>query len=124
MKVLISIKPEYASQIFTGVKKYEYRKTIFKRDNVESLLVYATNPVKKIIGEIFIEEILEDSPNNIWEATKEYSGVSYNFFMQYYANKSKGYAIKIKKAVLFERPIGLSDLERPIKAPQSFCYIE
>ncbi|EPY05882.1 hypothetical protein PAALTS15_17536 [Paenibacillus alvei TS-15] len=124
MKVLISIKPEYASQIFTGVKKYEYRKTIFKRDNVESLLVYATNPVKKIIGEIFIEEILEDSPNNIWEATKEYSGVSYSFFMQYYANKSKGYAIKIKKAVLFEKPIGLSDLEKSIKAPQSFCYIE
>ena len=30
MKVLLSIKPEFAEKIFNGTKKYEFRKSIFK----------------------------------------------------------------------------------------------
>lgn len=30
MKVLLSIKPEFAERIFNGSKKYEFRKVIFK----------------------------------------------------------------------------------------------
>ena len=32
MKILLSIKPEYAHKIFSGEKKFEYRKIIFKKN--------------------------------------------------------------------------------------------
>lgn len=31
MKVLLSIKPEFVEKIFAGEKKFEYRRTIFKK---------------------------------------------------------------------------------------------
>ena len=40
MKVLMSIKPLYAEQILQGKKKYEYRRRIFKRSDVSSLVIY------------------------------------------------------------------------------------
>ena len=41
MKVLLSIKPEFVQEIFTGKKKYEYRKAIFTR-SVDKVVVYST----------------------------------------------------------------------------------
>ena len=51
MKVLLSIKPEYASKILDGTKRYEYRRAIFKRTEVTTVVVYASDPVRKVIGE-------------------------------------------------------------------------
>jgi predicted transcriptional regulator len=30
MKVLLSIKPQFAEMIFSGTKKYEFRRSVFK----------------------------------------------------------------------------------------------
>lgn len=55
MKVLLSIKPSYVDKIRTGRKKFEFRKIIFK--NVpDSIIVYETMPVGKVVGEIFLIE--------------------------------------------------------------------
>ncbi len=62
MKVLLSIKPEFAFKIFNGTKKYEYRRTIFKKCEVTIVLVYATYPIQKVIGEFEIGEILHEDP--------------------------------------------------------------
>lgn len=62
MKVLLSIKPEYAYKIFSGEKKFEYRKIIFKK-KIKSVIVYATKPVGKIIGEFEIEDIINFMKN-------------------------------------------------------------
>lgn len=57
MKVLLSIKPSYVDKIRTGRKKFEFRKIIFK--NVpDSIIVYETMPVGKVVGEIFLIEYL------------------------------------------------------------------
>ena len=57
MYVLMSIKPKYVEKILSGEKKYEYRKTLLKKD-VESILVYSTSPVKKVVCEIKLLEHL------------------------------------------------------------------
>lgn len=43
-KVLMPIKPEYAEQILAGTKTFEYRKTRFKRNNVDAIVIYVTSP--------------------------------------------------------------------------------
>ena len=57
MKILLSINPEYVKKIFSGDKEYEYRRNIFKNKEVQSIIIYCTYPIKKIVGEFFIEKI-------------------------------------------------------------------
>ena len=38
MKVLLSIKPEFAFAIINGSKKFEYRKNIFKNQDISSVV--------------------------------------------------------------------------------------
>ena len=66
MKALLSIKPEFIEKIFSGEKQVEFRKSCFKED-VQTVVVYATMPVGKIVGEFEIETILSDSPEELWE---------------------------------------------------------
>ena len=66
-KVLMSIKPKYAMQILNGTKTFEYRKNRFRRQNIDSIVIYATSPVMKVIGEVQLVGVLEDEPEIIWE---------------------------------------------------------
>ncbi len=123
MKALLSIKPTYVNQIMSGEKKYEYRKKIFRR-NVESVVVYASMPVGKIVGEFEIEKIINNTPIKVWSQTKEYAGVSYKFFSQYFKNKKEAYAIQIKEFKPYENPIDPYATFENFIPPQSFKYID
>ena len=98
MTVLLSIKPEFAEKIFDGTKKYEFRKSIFKNTNVKTVIVYASSPVQKVIGEFTIDRILNDDLSTIWNETERHAGITHDFYMSYFANKEKAYAIKIRNA--------------------------
>ena len=122
MRVLLSIKPEYASKIFGGTKKYEYRRAIFKRDDVTTIVVYASHPIRKVIGEFDIEEIIYDDPLELWARTNEQSGITKKKFLDYFAKKAKGFAIKVKATRAYDTPISLNKLMVNYP-PQSFMYI-
>lgn len=122
MKVLLSIKPEFVEKIFSGEKQYEYRKTIFKK-KIDIVVVYSTMPEGKIVGEFEIENIIVDHPEAIWKATANASGISDEFFHQYFEDRNEGYAIKITNPQLYEKPINPKEEYESFHAPQSFCYI-
>lgn len=123
MKVLLSIKPEFVAEIISGKKRYEYRKSIFKRNDISSVVVYATKPYGKIVGEFEIENIIIDDPKNIWKQTKEFSGITKSFFNNYFEGRQKGFAIQIKNFRKYEDPLDLSEFDKGLKVPpQSFCY--
>ena len=120
--ILISINPEYAEKILNGTKKYEYRKIKCKK-NIDKIIIYSTFPVMKVVGEAKVEEILEDTPENIWNKTKKYSGVNKDFYKKYFNNKEKAIAYKLKDVKKYDNPKDLIDYG--IKnAPQSFVYIK
>lgn len=121
MKVLMSIKPEFVEEMIKGNKKYEYRKSIFKNPNITDIVVYATKPFGKIVGEFKIEEILEDTPANIWSKTEKYSGINQSFFDHYFKDRKKAYAIKMKHFHVYDKPMDISEYDSTIKqALQSF----
>ncbi len=122
MKVLLSIKPEYAEKIFKGEKKYEYRRVIFKRKDITTVVVYATAPVSKIVGEFKINDVMFDDIFSLWQKTKEFGGISEEFFHHYFENREKGYAIRVGETEMYEDPISLKD-EYGLNPPQSFAYI-
>lgn len=121
MNVILSIKPEFVEKIFSGEKKYEYRKVSFKQ-KVDTVYIYASRPIGKIVGEFKLEEIICDTPENIWKLTKEQSGVTKKFFDKYYEGKDKGVALKIKDCEEYEEGVNPDTLVTNFKVPQSFIY--
>ena len=45
-RMLLSIKPEYVNKIISGKKKYEFRK-FHCREGIDTIVIYATAPMKK-----------------------------------------------------------------------------
>jgi|SRR5690554_1623492 len=123
MKVLLSIKPEYAEKILSGDKKYEFRKTLFKNPLVKTVVIYATMPVGEVVGEFDFEEVLSGSPTTIWSKTRTHSGITRGFFNSYFEGKSKAHAIKVKSVRRYKTPKKLKDILPSGAAPQSFCYL-
>jgi predicted transcriptional regulator len=121
MKVVLSIKPEFANKIFDGSKKFEFRKSIFKNENVKTILVYSSSPVQKVIGEFQIEKIIKHDLKTLWDLTKEYSGITKEYFYQYFADKQQGFAIKIKTKTRYRKPKCLRE-DFNLTPPQSFAY--
>lgn len=121
----MSIKPEYVEKIFNGSKKFEYRKIIFANPNIKTVVIYATRPCGKVVGEFHIKNILCNDPEMLWENTKEYSGISKESFDKYFKEKEKGFAIEIGEVIKYKRPLTLKEFNGKIKAPpQSFFYIK
>ncbi len=123
MYVLLSVKPKFAKDIFSGQKQYEYRKTIFARTDIKKVIVYASSPIQGVIGEFEIEKIIHESINELWIKTKNKAGISEKLFLEYFSNKSKGYAIKIKDHRKYENPLPLKRFELS-SPPQSFMYLD
>lgn len=122
MKVLLSIKPEFAFKIFDGTKKFEFRKSIFKRKDISKVVVYASSPVKQVIGEFEIADILYGDIETVWNMTKLNSGITKQFYDEYFANKEKAFAIKVGSTRKYHSPKTLLDYDLDY-APQSFAYI-
>ncbi len=123
MKVLLAIKPEFAEKIFNGTKKVEYRRIIFKSDKITSIVVYASFPIQKIIGEFEIDEVLAGSPEHLWSETSKDAGISKLYFDQYFAEKGTGYAIRIKSVKKYRNPLCLKLDFKISHPPQSFQYL-
>ena len=121
--VLLSIKPEFAHKIFEGSKKFEFRKQVFKDTSVKKVIVYSSSPEQKVIGEFEIETILSDTPYNIWIQTKLYSGISQEFYDEYFKGRDNAYAIKVASTKRYRKEKSLADYNVQ-SAPQSFAYVE
>ena len=120
-KILISINPEHVAKILSGEKKYEYRTKAAKRD-VDSLLIYETTPVKRVVAEAKVIEVLELTPQALWAETKEYSGITKAFFDEYFSGRDVAYAYRLGKIKIYDNPLELS-YSGVKAAPQSFVYL-
>ncbi|MFQ2192789.1 MULTISPECIES: ASCH domain-containing protein [Aeromonas] len=123
MKVLLSIKPEYVEKIFDGTKKFEFRKNLFKRDGIKSVVIYSTMPVGRVVGEFDVSELIADLPEVVWEKTRSYAGIDKKFFDSYYDNRQRAVAIGIGDVRRYEQPLPLVELGIGSTPPQSYRYL-
>ena len=77
---------------------------------------------QKIIGEFEIDRIITHDLDTLWSKTKKYSGISEDFFFQYFGDKAHGFAIKIKNTKLYRRPKCIRE-DYNLFPPQSFLYL-
>jgi predicted transcriptional regulator len=122
LNVLISIKPQFVQKILSGIKKYEYRKKVFKKTNIDKVYIYASSPNKKIVGFFNYSGYLEGTPLEIWNKTKNYSGIKKVEYDEYFINKDKAIAFNIEGLTIFNNPIDPYTTIHNFKPPQSFMY--
>jgi len=121
MKVVLSIKPEFANKIFDGTKKFEFRKAIFKNEKIKTVIVYSSSPVQQVIGEFEIERIINHDIDTLWGLTHQESGITEDYFYKYFADRVEGFAIQIKKVKKYKTPKCLRT-DFNLFPPQSFAY--
>lgn len=125
MKVLLSIKSEYVKRILSGEKKYEYRRRLFARHDVETIAIYETMPVGRVVAEVAVECVIKKNPSALWKETRQYSGISKEFFFSYFSGLDEACAIKLGEIYEFDEPLLLTEYcSRITRAPQSFVYID
>lgn len=120
IKIIVSINPRHVNNIINGSKRYEYRTRIASKD-VNKLLIYETAPIKMVVAEADVIEVLSLDPKTLWEQTKDYSGLSKEFFYEYFKNRSVAHAYKLGKVKVYDEPKSLIEFGL-MAAPQSFAY--
>ena len=119
---LLAIKPKYAERIMSKQKKVEFRKGRFK-ESVTTVVVYASSPVKRVIGWFSVRYVDEDKPQNLWSRHGHYGGISRKDFKDYFDSHEIGFAIGVSSVKRLVRPVKLAELSSSLTAPQSFVYI-
>jgi len=120
-KILISINPEYVDKILSGIKKFEYRTRVAKED-IDGIIIYCTFPRMKVLAEVEILGVLSLPPEQLWEQTKDKSGIEKEFFDAYFLNRKTAYAYKLGEVRKYETEKTLKEFGCKA-APQSFIYI-
>jgi len=118
----LSIKPEYVDKILQGTKKYEFRRRIAK-DTIDSIYIYSTYPVMKVVAKVEVSGIVFAAPSTLWENTKSAAGISRRKYREYFKGCKTAYAYKLGGIYMFDPPKSLQEFGVPF-APQSFIYID
>jgi predicted transcriptional regulator len=119
---LMAIHPEYADAILAGHKRVEFRKRPIAAD-VETVIIYATAPVKAIVGEFTVEDIVIAPPAQVWSSMGRVGAIDRGAFDAYYAGSSTAAAICVKTARRYPAEVTLSAIEPQPAVPQSFSYM-
>ncbi|QLH79809.1 hypothetical protein HZS55_22040 [Halosimplex rubrum] len=126
MNVLLSIKPEFAEKILRGSKKYEFRKTTFSHpEAVETVYLYSSSPVQRVVGAFTMAEVSEGSPRQLWEQFGHQSGMDdRDRFMAYFEDTEEGYAIGIDQVLELDEAIDPRERIDDFVPPVSFHYLD
>lgn len=120
--IILPIKPLYAERILYNKKKFEYRKTICL-ECIDKIYLYAMTPIKKIVGEAEVIAKLKMHKENLWDLSKEMSGINKSYYDEYFENAEFACAYQLGKVKWFNKKITLQEINIPYNL-QSYMYIK
>ena len=124
--VLIAIRLEWAYQILSGNKRWEYRRISLKDGTGGRLLLYASGNMHAIVGEATIERIINEPVELLIEHTIKEVPETADDLRKSFAGRTTGCAIKLKYPIKYNVPITLQDIRNEIPGfmpPQGFYYV-
>lgn len=114
---ILPIWPCYAIKIFSGIKKFEFRKKS-PRTSSGCFLIYETAPVSAISGYFIFDSIYVDTPEAIWNKCSLFSGIEKTKYDSYFIHYNIAVALCISKAAIFQDKIIIDNC-----TPQSYIYL-
>lgn len=124
MNLILSLKPQFAQLILDCSKRYEYRKSIPQRHDIQKVYIYATKPICRIVGEFTLDGIITDTPQKVWASTARHGGITKKYFNDYFNGKDKAYALKVGKVIKYNEPINPKEVFTDFTPPQNFMYTD
>lgn len=118
---LLSVHPRFARALLAGEKGVELRRTHFSRD-LSHVVLYATAPVKRIVGWFEVAGVDRATPEAIWTGHGRHSGLTREEFLSYYRGKQLGTVIRVRSATPLARPAPLSAVGAA-RPPQGIQYL-
>ena len=131
MRILMSIQTTYARKIFSGRKRWEFRKSI-PREAAESpspvvVVVYSSGEDRAIIGEFKIGRVVKTSFPELMRLTgMKNDADAVRWLSEYYKNRRVCSAIQVGNFRLYANAIRLDELQRRVpefRPPQNFIYL-
>lgn len=126
--LLISLKPEFADRILSGTKKVEIRKRFSTRWVGHRVCLYASRPVKGVVGEATVEKVVVGTPERIWGEYGSDVGCTKEEFDAYVSTASEVYALVLGEPRPYAAEIPLSQLsglvQHELRPPQSYCRLD
>ena len=100
-QMLLTIKPQYVEKIIAVQKKFEFRK--FRcRDGIDTIVIYATAPTKKVVGEVRLLDIIKDDVEDVWQETKDFSGIPKKDYNAYYKEHKVAVAYQLGEVTVYD----------------------
>lgn len=124
--LLISIRPRFAELILNGSKTVELRRIRPSVEDGDRVLLYASSPVKELIGSCTVAAVDVGSADEVWARHGERAGVNRAEFDSYFEGASRAVAILLREPRRVLRARTLADLRERIPGfnpPQSFGYL-
>lgn len=118
----MSVHPQFAEAIMDGRKKVEFRKRRLA-DDVTVVWVYATAPVRRVIGYFEVDSMHTANPADLWTRFADVGCIDRADFDRYYADSHTGAGIGIRNAVRLASPAPIGDLLPSGVPPQSYAYV-
>jgi predicted transcriptional regulator len=125
--IVMSIRPRFAWKILSGEKTVEIRRLFSRKWKGSKITIYATGHQRSIVGEVMIEEVFHDRPENIWARFSERIGCTAEEFDRYTASRGKVYAIVLTDAFAYRTRVSIRELaaliEEDLQSPQNYCSL-
>lgn len=107
-----------------GEKRFEFRKSIFRSNNITRVYIYSTTPIKKIVGYFKLGDIIKGDPHEVWERCSLFGGISEKDFFEYYEGKEIAFSLCIDELNIFDNAICPYSIFENFIPPQSFMYFD
>ena len=123
--LFIAVKPEYANKLISGKKDIELRKMKPNVQPGDYVIIYASAPVKAVVGFGKVKTIIECTPKCLWESYSNRLGINEQSYLSYYDGYHKAIGIEFDM-IKPVAPIGLLELrtvDPNFHPPQIYRYV-
>ncbi len=126
-KLVLSIQPKNAERIILGQKLVEIRRKFSKSWEGARFNIYATTPIKSLLGEARIVKVIEGTPEKIWENFEQYIGSTKEGYDTYVKGAKTVFALVLSEVKPYASPVPLEQIEylvgHNLIAPQSYSVV-
>ena len=95
--LFLPIDPGWAIAILNGAKKWELRSKRPAIKEHDVVVLYATSPLRAVVGSFVAGTIISGTPRKIWNAVGGETASTRNSYLKAFGHLSKVHAIKVKQ---------------------------
>lgn len=122
--ILIEMKKEQIEKIISGQKKYHY-KDLLAKEEIQYIYLCEWENKKElpmVIAKVEVKDKLILPINELWEQTKNFAGITKEFYDKYFLNKKIARAYALGEVEVFDKPYSIQKygIKYP---PRKFLYI-